>query len=228
MFIKNKKIICMLIAIFVGGLYQSADSQETKSENILNGLSKKYTVSKLKINNDGIITYIEGDLTPANAQGDETEISYTFFEENKHLFWMNSPRQELIEVNKKKDSLGMTHVFFKQTYKNIEVYGGEEIVHFTSNKRIKSVNGFYKHDIKISTTPDISQQTSESIAFLDLEKNFGKGNITDTRLMVYDHEGSYHLIWKVILKVESPPGNWEYFIDAHSGAILFKANRINY
>jgi len=126
-----------------------------------------------------------------DAKGDEINVSYAFFEENKDLFRMNNPRQELIVKKTKKDDIGMTHVFLKQTYKDVEVYGGELIVHFTSNKRIKSINGFYEHGIKISTIPAVSQQTAESIAFSDLENNYGRGDITDTRLMIYDHKGTY-------------------------------------
>lgn len=228
MSIRNTGILWMLFIIFFGGLYHTVNSQEINSNNVSTELRNRYSIKSLKTNSVGIPTHVEGDLTPAGSQGDEIDISYTFFEENKHLFKMENPRKELIRKKIKKDELGMTHVFFNQTYKGVMVYGGELIVHFTSQKRIKSVNGFYKHGINISPNPNISKQESEDIASLDLKNNFGTGDITDTRLMVYNHEGAYHLIWKMMLKIDSPPGNWEYFIDANSGEILYKANRIKF
>jgi Zn-dependent metalloprotease len=214
--------------MFFGGSYHVINSQEINEENVLTEFQKKYTVKIFKTNSVGIPTFIEGDLTPFSANGDEINISYIFFQENQRLFQMGNPRQELIVKKVKKDELGMTHVTFNQLYKGIEVYGGELIVHFSSTKRIKSVNGFYKPGIKIPTTPTIPQVTSENIALVDLEKNLGRGDITDTRLMIYEYKEIYYLIWKVMLKIESPIGSWEYFIDANSGDILYKANRIKF
>jgi Zn-dependent metalloprotease len=225
--IKSLNFFIFLFFIFFG-LYQTTSSQESNVESILAELRTKYVVDILRTNGAKIPTYIEGDLTPADAQGDEVNISYFFFEQNQQLFRMEAPRKELVVRKIKDDNLGMRHIFFKQAYQGIEVYGGELIVHFSPTNRIKVVNGIYKHGIKISPDPSIQNQRAEEIALSDLEINFGIGDVTDTRLMIYDHKGTYHLIWKIMLKIKQPLGNWEYFVDAFSGDILYKANRIKF
>lgn len=190
--------------------------------------SQNLEITKIRYNESEIPTFIEGDLTPLNAQSDEKENTYLFFEQNRELYRMLDPRDELQVKRIETDDLDMTHVRLNQIYKGIEVYGVEMISHFTSSGGLRSVNGKYIPGIDVSVVPDIDPDQAERTALSDISSNntIPHPTVTKPRLTIYPFQDDLYLAWLVEISVHSPPGRWEYFIHAKTGDVIHKANRI--
>ena len=216
-------LICSMLML---GFPRLANPQAPAAETARRELTQKYTIEKLRLNPHGIPTYVEGDLTPAGAQGDPKAVAQLFFEQNKAAFQMQDPAQELVPRKIEQDALGMTHVYFKQTYHGVEVYGGDLAAHFSAQGRLRTVNGNYKAGISVRTTPALAQAAAEQIAATDLLGGQVGPRFPDTRVMIFRQDGADHLAWVVRVRLDGPIVNWEYFIDATTGTILHKANRL--
>ena len=116
-------------------------------------LKQEHNVTSIILDEKGIPTFIEGDLTPKGFQGDEKEKTYKFFEENRDLFRIVDPRNELQIARTVKDELGMIHIRLNQLYKGLKVYRSELITHFTSAGKLQSINGRYLSGINVPNTP---------------------------------------------------------------------------
>ena len=184
-------------------------------------------VTQLLTDKHGTPTYIEGSLTPSGAKsGDNAEEkTFQFFEENRGLFKLNEPRNELKIIRVKKDETGMTHVRLIQLYKGVEIYGAESITHFRNSGELSVVNGDFQTGIDISADPKIAASEAEGIALSNISYTGIKPEIKSTRLVIYKFNDVAYLTWISQISVENPAGSWEYFINAENGSLVFMANR---
>jgi Zn-dependent metalloprotease len=123
------------------------------------------------------------------------------------------------------DKLGFTHLKMQQSYKGVEVYGGEVILH-AKDGIIKSMNGNYlKQPKEMDISPSISKENAQE----SLVSNVGIKEVSDDPLHLFDFDklmsqlviytdpagkqslAYHHTIYKSIID------RWEYFTDAHTG-----------
>ncbi|HXF48675.1 MAG TPA: M4 family metallopeptidase [Verrucomicrobiae bacterium] len=187
----------------------------------------------------GIPAVLDGDLSTGLTKSDPVGMAYEFFEKNKEVFGMAQPQSELKVKGESKDQYGGT-VGFKQVYKGVDVWNGVMYAHFTPSGRLKYVNGEFYPDITLSATPSIDSAAAIEIAKRDINlpadylvwaKKYldAIGNPCQpisVSLSISRFSGKYHLVWVVGINVDYGVGlgAWNYFIDAHSGAILKKAS----
>ena len=220
----------LLLVIILCAVLMLNQSTAWSQESPVAKLKREYNVTNITFDKKGIPTFIKGDLTPKGIQGDEKEKTYKFFEENRELFKMVDPRNELQIARIAKDELGMTHVRLNQLYKGIKVYGSELITHFTSSGKLKSINGRFLSGINAPNTPRIGKAEAKGIALSDILSNFkiAKPEVSGTQLIIYPIRDVTYLAWLVKISFDNPPGRWEYFINAFDGTVIYKANRITY
>lgn len=192
-----------------------------------NRLRHNPAVSRYLENDRGIPRYVEGQLAaqPA-AKGTEITAVMAFFEANRGAYKMNRPSEELAVRRISRDDLGMTHVRLRQVYKNIPVIGADLIAHFTAAGELKTVNGNYYPEINLEVNPSIDAARAVETAEADLRSFFGAGAPQTPELVVFPWEDAIYLAWRIFLLSDTPMGRWEYFIDAATGGVVFKANRI--
>ncbi len=174
----------------------------------------------------GIPVYVEGTLSNQKTFGNEADRAIAFFQENRGAYKMVSPVDELTVARTDHDKLGMSHVRFHQNYRGVPVIGASLIAHFTPDGTLKTVNGHYYHDINLDVKPVITSDEAVATASEDLKTFFGEGNPTPPELVVFPWENRYYLCWRFFLMSDTPMGRWEYFVDAHTGKIIYNANRI--
>ncbi|MCX6827672.1 MAG: hypothetical protein NT002_00060 [candidate division Zixibacteria bacterium] len=177
-------------------------------------------------NNQNVLKYIEGTLSDPVAAGDEAAASLRFFENNKGGFKMADPATELRLKKTEVDEIGMKHLRFQQYYKGIRVIGGELVTHFTSSGSLKTVNGAFYPEINLETLPAKDAADAVTIAGNDLSSFFGTGKPGEAELAIFPWEDKYYLTWRLFLYSDTPMGRWEYFVDAVTGEVIYKANRI--
>ena len=194
-------------------------------------LKRVYKVRNITFDKQGIPRWLDGNLTPKGVQGDAKEKTYKFFEENKDLYKMQNPANELKVISVVKDPDNRTYIRLKQLYKGIDVYGSELITHFNEKNELETVNGDFLTGITISVTPAITQEVAEKKMMNELHAKFVSvvPEVQTKRLLIYPFENKVYLTWHFVVRFGTPvPGWWEYFVDALNGNIIYKADRMRW
>jgi Zn-dependent metalloprotease len=191
-----------------------------------NKLRNNNDVTTYRQNDKGIPTYVEGTLSDQKSAGTEVDAAFSYFEEHRGAYRMVSPSEELKVRRVQTDNLGMQHVRLDQQYKGIPVIGGNLIAHFSADNVLKTVNGFYHHDIDLDIKATVASAAAVDIAERDLLSFFGAAEPDEPELVVFPWEDQYYLCWRLFLFSNTPMGRWEYFVDATNGEVVFNANRI--
>ncbi len=177
-------------------------------------------------NSKGIPTFVSGNLRDKVVKGAELQAVHDYFEINKDRYQIQSPVDELQLLKTEIDELGMTHLRFKQRYKGLEVVGGDINAHFRNDGMFTSVNGTFNPIKNMNITAQVLASDALTRATDDLLIDFGVGTPTKPQLVIFPWQKETYLCWRFFIISDSPMGRWEYFIDATTGDIIFKANRI--
>lgn len=125
------------------------------------------------------------------------------------------------------DNLGFKHIRLEQRYKGLRVVGAECIVHINNHNIIYRINGKYLPDINVPVRPDIDADAASQIG---LEEHKGKAGLQVSMgpsLVIYGWHLTYHFVISYDDEEEGP-GQWLYYIDAHTGKIIDRYNNIQY
>ncbi len=220
---RNILLLLSLLLLSVGFIFAAVDSDGFNPNATLRTAPE--TVKYLESEN-AVPRYVQGRYAAKIARGNEIPAAYEFFERHKTAYRMEDPRTELDVVRIDIDNLGMRHVRFQQHYNGLPVVGANLIVHYTSDGVLKTVNGNYEPEISIAKTPRISGDEAVRLASQDLESFFGSGNPDQPELVIFPWEGTTYVAWRLFLYSDSPMGRWEYFVDAATGDVIYKADRI--
>ncbi len=220
-----KSVIVAVVCVLLMGAITWADDSDGPVFG-RNELRNSRGITAYMESDKGIPVYIEGALSHQKASGNEADRAIAFFVENRGAYKMVSPADELTVTRTDRDNLGMSHVRLHQNYQGVPVIGADLIAHFTPDGALKTVNGYYFHDIELGVKPAISSDDAVVTASEDLRSFFGEGKPTRPELVVFPWESQYFLCWRLFLMSDTPMGRWEYFVDAHSGKIIYDANRI--
>ncbi len=164
-----------------------------------------------------------------------------FIDNNKELFLLDNPKNELFVKDVINDNIGKTHVKFLQKYKNIPLWNSEIVVHTDLSGNIYSINAQYLQTPKnVNLKSKLTKHKAISIAKNELTKlipiskmnNKIKSmlNYTGPRAKKYiwaDRNNKNHLVWHVQIR-PNLRDNWYYFIDAQTGKILQSYNSTNF
>ena len=214
--------VVAVVGLCVSMATAAADSDGFRGANTL---KTSADVDLYRASDKGVPVYVQGRLA-TGAEGAWVETALQFFEQNKAAYRMDSPAEQLSVRSLEVDDLGMRHIRFDQMHNGIRVIGGELIAHFSTDNILKTVNGTFEADIQMSVLPSIPESDALQIADGDLQSFFGKGEPNAPELVIFPWEGTNYLAWRLFLRSDTPMGRWEYFVDATSGEVIFKANRI--
>ena len=174
----------------------------------------------------GLPKSIYGGFTKT-YQGNPETAARTFLTEYRALFSMRSGLGDL-RHRRTRENRGVNHVIFDQYYEAIRVEGGEYRVHLQTDGRVDMANGSYYPDIEVPTTPSISSDDAIRAAITQLELSSHENLKTESELVIWPGDETYHLAWKLILFSEEQIVDWEFISDAHSGKELIRQNRITH
>ncbi len=109
---------------------------------------------------------------------------------------------------------------FQQQKNGVPVIDSEIVVHFSPYGEISCTASSYDAAVAdINTIPSITKENAASISNEALQIN---GDITfqESKLGVYNKQGSTKLVYKVLTNAYSKVGSWETIVDAQTGAVL--------
>lgn len=220
------KILVLMFALcllLIGGVFAAEEEEGPIGSN---RLRLDPNVTRYLEAENGVPKYVSGRFTQKVARGTEVAAAYSFFENYKAAYRMTDPQSELAVGRIDVDDLGMRHVRMQQQYKGLPVIGGELVVHYTADDNLRAVNGTYEPGIDLEVTPALTATAAVQLAEEDLASFFGKGHPAAPELVVFPWEGTAYLAWKLFIYSDTPMGRWEYFVDAKTGEVIFRANRI--
>ena len=147
-------------------------------------------------------------------------------------------------IRNDKDDLGFTHSRYQQYYQNIKVVTGEYILHEKGN-RLVAANGVFYNKLSLSTTANISSLQALDQAKKDIGASkylwecsdaeqialTGKVYSPSAELVILpsingDKKQKAVLCWKLDVYATTPHERYKVYVDANSGAVVFKENRI--
>lgn len=166
--------------------------------------------------------FIKGTLSKPSAEDAET-IARKFLDENRNLLDMPEGLEEKLEVSlKETDKQGFNHILFQQNLNGIPVFEGSTQVHINAKGEVVAYKDYRVARVDIPLDPSITKDSAIETALKDVDTE--EGNIeSDARLTLYRDSGKeLHLALEVELHVGDEPGGRFYFIDAHTGEILYK------
>ncbi|MFC1726075.1 M4 family metallopeptidase [candidate division KSB1 bacterium] len=171
------------------------------------------------------------------ASGSQTAL--TFVVENKEIFRLSDPFNELKFEKEILEKNGTKHVEFKQYYNNIPVWAHNIVFHMKPDNQIYSINARYSPTPE-EIDPDIintgsSEAVNISINDLSRLKKIEDFSPAVRKLLAYDgpevkkyifvdiKTQQQYLVWHVNIRPNLVE-NWYYFIDAQTGKIIEKYN----
>ena len=167
----------------------------------------------------GVPAFLTGDIAAPAANGVEGA-ALAFLDANGDLYRMAEPEKDLKAERTEQDDLGMSHLYFGQSYNGVPVFGSDLAIHFSASGRIVAVNGRYVPDINISTEPFIDADDAGGKALEALGVEAGQPEAEPAELVILTPGGGEPVLtWKVTLEAAEPPLRMIYFIDAQSGEV---------
>ncbi|MBI4831013.1 MAG: peptidase M4 family protein [Candidatus Lindowbacteria bacterium] len=123
------------------------------------------------------------------------------------------------------DELGYKHIRLAQQYKGLPVVGGELIVHINDKNIIYQINGKYLPKVEVAVEPAIDADAALQIG-LDEQKDKAYMHVSqEPSLVIYGSKLAYHY---VISHEGEVPGQWFYYVDAHTGELILSYNNIQF
>ena len=169
-------------------------------------------------------------LTVAPRPTEKPEaVALRFFSEYGALFRMADPAQELVVKRVAHDALGMYHVRLAQRAGAWPVFGGELIVHLTSQRQIVAVNGKFAPQVSVPEKPTLSLKAAYARALQELDAT-GELQLRESELLVFNpalldrDPNRNYLAYRLVIDDPATPALWVAFIDGETGALLFRYN----
>lgn len=118
------------------------------------------------------------------------------------------------------DRNGARHVRFDRSYKNLNVIGGDFIVHSDRAGNFVNSTMTLQRELNVSVTPLLSAEKASSLA---MQKHAGTLQNVPSRLVIYARGDSPVLAWDILLSstnLDGTPSEKHVMVDANLGRIL--------
>lgn len=174
----------------------------------------------------GVLSRLKGRLGDPVEASEGGAMAFEFMRQRQDLFMQPEPADVFETDSAHSDAQGWTHVRLQQMYQGIPVEGAQIAVHFDEERTPRIVN--FSHFIPaltLSTTAQVDRPTAIAKALSDLDVASASGPTTGV-LVIYKHEGTAHLAWKVRMFIADPLGDFVYFVDARSGVVIDSYNNL--
>ncbi len=152
----------------------------------------------------------------------------TFVSDHSDLFGTHSNDLQLVRAEMVS---GKWYVTFAQFHHNIPVHGALVELRITLDGRVFCFGSDGHANINVSAVPSLSEAAALFAAQAEFDFDPAEDRATGHGLVILPmvEAGAirYHLAYRVRISIQHPRASWEYFIDAHSGEILWRSNLIH-
>lgn len=118
---------------------------------------------------------------------------------------------------------GHQHVLYQQTYKGLPVEFSRVKVHLDPSGNVLGAQSSYQTRLDVDVRPSVAA----SVAAYAVKRDAGQEPRSDGQLVIFPdpQTGVAHLAWKFTVLAR---GLWRYYVDAHSGELLFRYDDRHY
>jgi bacillolysin len=176
---------------------------------------------------------------PADLRYRAGAVADAFLAQYGRSFGLSEPLEELVPVEVEADQIGMTHVKYQQQYHGVTVYGTGLNVHLRTDGSVDTASGRLVSDVALDAVPRVSAADAIRHAQTLFAQQFAvpegaAAQVVSTTLYVWNGElidneapRPSQLVWEIFLSLDGTLANEQYYIDAHSGDLVFQvtANR---
>jgi len=149
-------------------------------------------------------------------------------EDNKAIFGLEDVYNSFKLLGQKVDELGFTHINLQQTLNGLPIEGKIMVVHYNKEGIVTAINGDVEN--KISTVTKLGSKSiskEEAIKNALKEISYTKLNKTKADKVIYIKDNSAYEVYKVNVGcVEPMIGEWNIYVEAYSGKIIKKEDRM--
>lgn len=189
---------------------------------------KKQIQSEAKLGEKSGQVFLSGKLAEKSSPGQQSAAK--FLDENKLLFGINSLEKDLKVIDIKKDEIGHTYVKYAQVINGIKVHGNLLNVHFDKSGSIVSVNGKLEENKSITTLGNKTISESEAVEIAKSQYTYKSlSNTPKAEKVIINKDNKNYEVYKVNISYMEPKiGDYDVFVEAHSGKVIQKENNIRY
>jgi Zn-dependent metalloprotease len=168
------------------------------------------------------------NLNAATIPGTTEEKARDFLRNNLEILRLDDENLQDLQLQKVRTSQAGTTVRFQQVYQSIPVYKATLAINISPKDQVVFLMNSYRPGIdNLNVEPVISASTARSIGY-DYLSPAAPFSFESNRLVVYSNKGSHRLAYEVIVAPQSPTGEWEILVDAHTGQIFKVVDRALY
>ncbi len=176
----------------------------------------------------GTPDFITGDLTSLSDKSDE-QIIYGYLNKNINKFKLNSNAEKAFKINSKfSDNDGTRLIRLQQVYNGIPVFGYTQKAIIDKSGVLKSLSGASVPNLDNAVNLKKSIVVKSDYAIKTAEADLGfvpkYEDVQPTSELVIYNDSYTYLVKLNFLSPE--PGNWYYFVDAVTGSVVNKYNKI--
>ncbi len=174
-----------------------------------------------RIDEHGIVRALY-NISSSPMQGDAEYIARQFLTQNANVLKLDSGPNPL-QLDRVHQTPGATHVRFLQHVNNIPVYRGDVTVSLNTDNAVAMIINNSRQNTDIhTTTPSLSSTQAIEAARSELGLDaLPIGKDDEARLMIFHNDDDLPLLaYRITMTRQSPPADWEVFIDAVSGILL--------
>ena len=173
--------------------------------------------------------FISGTLSEA-SQDDPERIARRFLERTASLVALPSGTDEQLDLsNITTDPQGYRHVTFQQILNGVPVFEGSIQVHIDPNGQVVSYKANRMAQVDVSMTPTVPAETALRRARQEFGEPDSEKVPPQTQLLLFKGDaGRAYLTWHVRLFSDQDMAAYHYFLDAHTGLLLYKYNDLRH
>ena len=180
----------------------------------------------------------ESDMARPRAGEKPQDVALRYVADHVSIFGLKSPKAELAVQRSETDTLGMTHVFYRQYANGIPFWGRQLTAHVDRSGALQSINCLIQPTLDgLAVKPQITGDQAIAIAEKQLSVAGNPVTLTARQADLFGLEGptaklyhwqkmplgEVHLVWKV--EVRPNIQDWmRFFIAADDGEILEQYN----
>ena len=173
--------------------------------------------------------FISGKLSGRNTPNSINALMR--LDENKNALGLQKVYGSFNAIGEEKDNLGFTHIKFQQTLNGLPIEGKTLAVHYNRDGIVSTINGTVENKISTIKTLGNSNLTKEeaiNIAVTQLSFTKLKEQPTANKIVFIKDNNAYE-VYKVNVRYNEPTiGEWNVYVEAHSGNVINKEDRMRY
>lgn len=171
---------------------------------------------------------LRGCQFEATDEGNSAEAqARAFLRDYRTAFGLDATLSTLSLISAR-HALGSSHVVFQQTLAGHPVYGAYLSVHLDGAGEIQVIHSRTLPDLRLARTV-ASLSAVEAVQRARAAIQFGapRANNPAPELVVLPAAGDVgRLVWRVMISAAEPQGDWEVLVDATSGEVIKRYNRL--